>query len=83
MEKPKTTLITSPASVTGVVVRFAIRKDIEVPQSQELVRELSSALKVETVSITPDIGNGAARAYAQYGKGTGHGAKLNLGDVFS
>jgi ribonuclease VapC len=39
-------------------------------------------LKIRNVSITPEIGNGAIRAYAQYGKGR-HPAQLNMGDCLA
>ncbi|WP_246529636.1 type II toxin-antitoxin system VapC family toxin [Microvirga zambiensis] len=83
IDKATTNLITSPMSVTEATVRFATIKGIEILASQELVSELLTTLKVQNISITPEIGNKAIRAYAQYGKGTGHGAKLNLADVFS
>ena len=83
IDQATTNLITSPMSVTEATIRFASKKEITIPESQELVSELLTALKVQNISITPEIGNKAVRAYAQYGKGTGHGAKLNLGDVFS
>jgi ribonuclease VapC len=83
IDEAKSNLITSPVSVAEAVITFATKKEIEIPESQEIVSELLSALKVQTVSITAEIGNKAVRAYAQYGKGTGHGARLNLGDIFS
>ncbi|MCB8822885.1 type II toxin-antitoxin system VapC family toxin [Microvirga rosea] len=83
IDEAKTNLITSPVSVTEAVVRFATIKGVTIPASQEIVSELLAVLKAQTISITPEIGNKATRAYAQYGKGTGHGAKLNLADVFS
>src|SRR5688500_1924657 len=83
IDQATTNLITSPLPVTEATVRFAFKKEITIPESHELVSELLTALKVHNISITPEIGNKAVRAYAQYGKGTGHGAKLNLGDCFS
>jgi ribonuclease VapC len=83
IDEAPTNLITSPVSITEAVVRFATMKAITILESQEIVAAFLSALKVQTISITPEIGNKAVRAYAQYGKGTGHGAKLNLADVFS
>jgi len=79
----RTGLMTSPVSVTEAVLRCASAKNIAIPAARELIGEALAALAVESVSITPEIGDAAIRAYARYGKGSGHPAQLNLGDVFS
>lgn len=83
IDRAQTKLMTSPVSVTEAVLRFAAHKGVQIPAAHEIVTELMDVLRVETVSITRGIGDKAIRAYAQYGKGTGHKARLNLGDVFS
>ena len=44
---------------------------------------LLQALEVETVPFDATQAAIAARAYREYGRGTGHAAALNLGDCFS
>ena len=79
----RTGLITSPVSVTEAVLRYASIKGVAILAARELIGDALAALAVRTVSITPEIGDAAIQAYARYGKGTGHPAQLNLGDVFS
>ena len=79
----RTGLITSPVSVTEAVLRYASVKGVAILAARELIGDALAALAVRTVSITPEIGDAAIQAYARYGKGTGHPAQLNLGDVFS
>ncbi len=83
IDEARTGLITSPVSVTEAVLRYASVKRLAIPAAQELVGDALAALAVQNVSITPEIGDAAIQAYARYGKGTGHPAQLNLGDVFS
>jgi ribonuclease VapC len=49
----------------------------------DLVSEAIERLEVEVVALTPDIFEDFVKCYARYGRGTGHGAKLNFGDCFS
>ena len=79
----RTGLITSPVSVTEAVLRYASVKGLAILAAQDLIADALAALAVQNVSITPEIGDAAIQAYARYGKGTGHPAQLNLGDVFS
>jgi ribonuclease VapC len=45
--------------------------------------ELLDALGVEIVSVTPEQAHTARAAYRDYGRGSGHPAGLNFGDVFA
>jgi ribonuclease VapC len=45
--------------------------------------ELLSALDVEVVNVTPRQAHTARAAYRDFGKGSGHPAGLNFGDVFA
>lgn len=83
IDQAQTGLITCPLSITEAVMRYASHKDVEIMAAHDLVAEFMAALKVQNVSVTPQIGHEANRAYARYGKGTGHPARLNLGDVYS
>ena len=62
---------------TAVISRM--REPAVVGRASRLVRLLG----VRIAPITPEQADVAARAYQQYGKGCGHPAGLNLGDVFA
>ncbi len=48
-----------------------------------LVSEAIERLGVEVVALPADIFEDFVKCYVRYGRGTGHGAKLNFGDCFS
>ena len=50
--------------------------------SHELDRYLST-MRVEVVALTPEQARLARAAHRDYGRGSGHRAKLNLGDCFA
>lgn len=47
------------------------------------LRGLLERLKVTIVALTAEHTQAGIEAYALYGRGTGHPAKLNMGDCFS
>ncbi|MES0199934.1 type II toxin-antitoxin system VapC family toxin [Mesorhizobium sp. M0011] len=47
------------------------------------LRGLLKRLKVTIVALTAEHAQAGIEAYALYGRGTGHPAKLNMGDCFS
>ena len=49
----------------------------------KLVGDFLEKAGIRVLPVTPDIYEDLVRAYARYGKGTGHAAKLNFGDCFS
>nr|WP_225224467.1 type II toxin-antitoxin system VapC family toxin [Cellulomonas sp. JH27-2] len=53
------------------------------PQQRRRLEALLDKLKVEVVSLTPEHARIAAEAYREFGRGSGHAARLNLGDCFS
>ncbi|MBM6593930.1 type II toxin-antitoxin system VapC family toxin [Microvirga pudoricolor] len=87
IEASRTPLTTSPLATMEAVTGFAARRSVPVEDALEVVMAFMTSLKVRTISITPEIGAGAIRAYATYGKGHGKGrgtsAKLNMGDCFA
>lgn len=83
LEQATTKPMTSPIVVVETAVNLSRIKNITIPAAQEAVAEFLDVLKVETIPITPEIGKRALQAYAQYGKGAGHPARLNFADVFS
>ncbi|CAM5437056.1 Ribonuclease VapC42 [Aquamicrobium terrae] len=48
-----------------------------------IVAETIDRLGVEVAAVPSDIFGDVITCYARYGRGTGHGAKLNFGDCFS
>lgn len=55
-------------------------------RSQEgrvLVDETLAILGIEVVSLDPHQAQIAATAYQRFGRGSGHPARLNMGDVYS
>ncbi|MCD2197000.1 type II toxin-antitoxin system VapC family toxin [Actinomycetospora endophytica] len=50
--------------------------------SHELDRYLST-MRVEVVALTPEQARLARAAHRDYGRGSGHRARLNLGDCFA
>ncbi|MBZ6078851.1 type II toxin-antitoxin system VapC family toxin [Microvirga puerhi] len=83
IDQATTKLITSPVSVFEAAVNLARLRKVPQEAGHELVSEFLTAGGVSVVSITPEVGKRAIQAYSRYGKGTGHKAQLNMGDVFS
>lgn len=48
-----------------------------------LLADMMSRINCEIVPATPDHARLAREAYRRFGKGTGHAAKLNMGDCFA
>lgn len=51
--------------------------------ARDLVQEFVTACTIDVVDVQFDLYPAVLQAYARYGKGTGHKAKLNFGDCFS
>lgn len=64
-----------------VVIASRLRTSVEA--AQDKVTRLSDRLNASRMTITPEIGEMAIAAFARYGKGRGHPARLNFGDCFS
>lgn len=74
--------------VTTVVNAFEAALSVgKAIQNRELaaraVPELLRHAGVEMIGVDAGLYDGVIDAYAKYGKGTGHAAKLNFGDCFS
>lgn len=83
-------LLDALASATGVQVSTATYVETGIvvdrvgdPVLSARLDELLAELDVALVPVSPDQAGAARRAYRDYGKGTGHPARLNLGDCFS
>jgi len=53
------------------------------PQQRRRLDALLDRLGVEVVAMTPEHARIAAEAYRDFGRGSGHPARLNLGDCFA
>lgn len=70
--------------VNAVEAALSVGKSIkDYPLAGRLVSEFLEQAGVEILAVTPDLYTDVVWAYAHYGKGVGHPAKLNFGDCFS
>lgn len=53
------------------------------PLATQLTYEFLHRMRVEVVALPAEVYDDALKAYARYGRGTGHRARLDLGDCFS
>lgn len=79
---------TAERPVTTVVNAFEAALSVgRVTDDRSLAAKLVPALLheagIEMIGIEADLYSDAVRAYLRYGKGTGHPARLNLGDCVS
>jgi ribonuclease VapC len=75
----KRALISAP---TLVEIRVVVRARAN-EQASNFVDEFLSSAIFEIIPVDKAIADLATRAYVNFGKGTGHPAQLNFGDVFS
>lgn len=71
--------ISAPTLVEASVVIDAARDPVAIARFDELV----TALALDLVPLTAAHATIARQAYRDYGEGSGHRARLNLGDCFS
>ena len=76
------------AAVSAVVIyeathAVARKGNLDLRQAFDLVETFVRQADLEVVSITREAGRAAIDASARYGKGSGHPARLNMGDCFS
>jgi len=70
------------SAATWGATRIVIRSRCS-EQANYFIEELLRSSSFEIVAVDAAIADAAARAYASFGKGSGHPAQLNFGDVFS
>ncbi len=75
--------ITSPVAVVEAVMSLARQKRLNVAQSHQAVMTLLTRASVNVSTVDETTGELAIDAHARYGKGSGHPARLNLGDCFA
>jgi ribonuclease VapC len=83
MEASKTALKTSPVALVEAALSIGkhLREKKQVAYNRLCLFIQEAGISVEP--IIPQMGMGAIIAYDRYGKGSGSGANLNLGDVFA
>ena len=75
--------VTSALVVLEAVMRLSTKLAVEPEVAQAAVEALLAEADIEVVSIDAEDGRRAVRAFAEYGKGRGHPAQLNLADCLS
>jgi ribonuclease VapC len=75
--------VTSPLAIVEAVMSLGKQKKIPPAQAQFEVTEFLGRGRVSVRSIDEATGELAVHAHARYGKGSGHPARLNLGDCFA
>jgi ribonuclease VapC len=70
------------SAATLVEARIVIRSRSS-EQASYFIDEFLSSPPFETVNVDSTVADIASRAYVSFGKGSGHPAQLNFGDVFS
>jgi ribonuclease VapC len=75
--------ITSPVAVVEAVMSLGKQKRLPVAEAREAVSGLLTRSGIEVVVIDDATSELAIDAHARFGKGSGHPARLNLGDCFA
>lgn len=73
---------TTPLAVYEAVLGVSRKRQWSVEEAETHVRDFLEAAGVAVHPIQPETAHVALEAFARYGKGRGHGARLNLGDCF-
>ncbi|HXW84758.1 MAG TPA: type II toxin-antitoxin system VapC family toxin [Candidatus Binataceae bacterium] len=75
--------ITSPIAVFETVVAIARKKRAPIESAEEIVIGFLRDAKIALRAIGAQEAYTALDAFARFGKGRGHSARLNLGDCFA
>ncbi len=75
--------ITSPVAVFETVVAMARKSRLPARLVSQEVSAFLDDAQIIVAPIPQQAGSLAAEAHARYGKGSGHPARLNLGDCFA
>ena len=75
--------ITSAVAIFEAVLGVCRKRHASVADGREDVLEFLRVAGIDTVPIGAAEADAALSAFARYGKGTGHPARLNLGDCFA
>jgi len=77
------TALTSPIAVFEATIGLCRTRHASVEEAAADVEEFLRITGVRCVPISIEDGRAALAAFARYGKGRGHPARLNLGDCFA
>jgi ribonuclease VapC len=75
--------ITSGLAMFEAVTAIVRKKGLAVSEALEIVQEMLTRTEIDVVEITAETASSALGAFAQFGKGRGHKAQLNLCDCFA
>ena len=75
--------ITSPIAVFEAALGIYRKRQSSVEEAARDVREFLGVAQARVVSISEQEADAALAAFARYGRGRGHPARLNLGDCFA
>jgi ribonuclease VapC len=73
---------TTPVAVYEAVLALSRKRQWSVAEAETHVGDFLRAARVVVQPIQPETAHLALEAFARYGKGRGHPARLNLGDCF-
>ena len=73
---------TTPVAVYEAVLGVSRKRQWSIAEAETHVRDFLEAAGVAVQPIQPEAAYVALEAFARYGKGRGHPARLNLGDCF-
>ena len=73
---------TTPVAVYEAVLGVSRKRQWSVAEAEAHVRDFLEAAGVSVQPIQPETAHLALEAFARYGNGRGHSARLNLGDCF-
>ena len=74
---------TTPVAFYEAVLGVSRKRQWSVAEAETHVRDFLEAAGVPIQPIQPETAQVALEAFARYGKGRGHPARLNLGDCFA
>ncbi len=72
-------IIAAPSYLEFCMVILGDRQGVVLDKIDEFLK----AMSIVKIAFTPEMGEVAAAAFLQYGKGRGHPAQLNFGDCIS
>ena len=75
--------ITSPVAVYEAVLAMKRKRQTRIEAIRAEMRTLLEEAGITLVPITPEDTDRALIAHGRYGKGTGHPARLSMGDCFA
>jgi ribonuclease VapC len=73
---------TAPVAFYEAVLGVSRKRQWSIAEAETHVRDFLEAAGVAVQPIQPEAAHVALEAFARYGKGRGHSARLNLGDCF-